>query len=388
MARAGLPCMACGGPASINIFKSNGNEYPEGVPYGNLFCFDCYERFDHKDLPHDLDDFHDLVPDDLPEPDEPDEPGEDSSGNAYNIADQSDFEDVSSETSFCKFSLSSWQDADLHEVASQASSFRLVNGPDSLSSWQDTDLHEVASQASSFRLVKGPDYDWDTASIASLSSHGSVEAAPEATAAQAAMVKVSKREVEDALEDFHVQEAMHLSKADAAARDKADAAAAAKAEAAFKARQHFQQEQQLQWARDMKKHLPPVGEERKKTHFCKYNDPDLQWQYKGQNIYTDWSADGQGMNDFSCPKHGTVCIAGCAGCNKVRNKKEIHKELVQEQAELLFAHQAIREVMWKDGAMFCSQHVHDFQEDCCVCLQIIAACDSSSAAAVPSDGTA
>ena len=89
----------------------------------------------------------------------------------------------------------------------------------------------------------------------------------------------------------------------------------------------------MQWARDMKNHLPPIGEERKKTNFCKYNDPDLQWQCKGQHICIDWSADGQGMNEFSCPKHGTVCIAGCAGCNKVRNKKEIHKdEKLMDQA--------------------------------------------------------
>lgn len=364
---AGLPCVVCGMPAAINIVKG----VPQGPPCGKLFCFKCYDSYDHQDVPHELEDFWDLPSDqDVP----PYDPADDGPLR-HNIADDSDHEEVVSQSSYCQWSVSSWQkvDADVDEVASQASSFNMVEAP-------ITSSHD----------------DWDTASSISSSSMQYQAASATAVCTKNAEA-MTRTDIENRLEAFQLAAALDTSNDDAIARDNAIAIEEAIAQMERRPLQNGEKA----IARDIWKNgeeaianmernhvdkatkkLPRIPE-----HFCKYNDPDLQVQFKDQNLFTDWTSDGQGLNFFDCPVHGNEYCTCCGICNKAKHKKEVHEELVQEQLKVLKSLELSnpeRSITWQGGEMLCSWHGQHFQEDCMTCQLIIAQYDESAVAAAPS----
>ena len=127
----GLQCWKCRKPASIHIFKTEDVDYQQGVPYGKLFCFKCYETHNH-------DDFHDLPSD---QDDPPDAPPE----MHHEIADDSD-EEVDDSASIG----SSWQVADdSASIASICSSWQSADDAISLRSWL---IQDDCSSTKSFNL--------------------------------------------------------------------------------------------------------------------------------------------------------------------------------------------------------------------------------------------
>ena len=133
----GLPCWTCGNPASINIFKTEDMEYQQGVPYGKLFCFRCYETHNHDDLPHDLDDFHDLPSD---QDDPPDAPPE-----AHKVK----YHEMHHEVVDLDSQFESQSEEEVDDCASIGSSWQIADDAISLRSWH---IEDDCSSTKSFNL--------------------------------------------------------------------------------------------------------------------------------------------------------------------------------------------------------------------------------------------
>ena len=133
----GLPCWKCGNPASINIFKAEDVDYQQGVPYGKLFCFGCYETHNHDDLPHDLDDFHGLPSD---QDDPPDAPPE-----AHKVK----YHEMHHEVVDLDSQFESQSEEQVDDSASIGSSWQIADDAISLRSWH---IEDDCSSTKSFNL--------------------------------------------------------------------------------------------------------------------------------------------------------------------------------------------------------------------------------------------
>ena len=382
----GLPCKVCGNPAQLNIWKSDEVpeiQFPNGIPYGNLFCFRCYEMYEHQDLPHDLDDFQDL-PHDLedlayhPE-DQPQEDGPDleEQPQYHDIAESDcDFEEVASQTSFCKFSLSSWQGVDLDEIGSQTS-FNLIDNASNCSEVDDWDIgSNNGSSSSSSSIMQN-----QAAPTAAAAAAEAIDQRDQKQTSHAILSSLSKREIEKRLEDFQMEEATAASMEEALAKDRHEEAPARDRHGGGnckKAIKNLPNQKKL----SMMPAIPENGARR-------FNDPDLSYQYKGQDLFSDWSADGQGFNQFECPLHGDDYFPGCNRCKAAKNKRQVHMELVQEQHDIqqnIGRSRSIIYVMQSDVGngmeLSCSLHGRDFDQWCHICQAITTAYDVASASTI------
>ena len=188
-------------------------------------------------------------------------------------------------------------------------------------------------------------------------------------------------EIEKRLEDFQMEDAAAASMEEALAKDRHEEAPARNRHGGGnckKAIKNLPNQKKL----SMMPAIPENGARR-------FNDPDLSYQYKGQDLFFDWSADGQGFNQFECPLHGDDYFPGCNRCKAAKNKRQVHMELVQEQHDIqqnIGRSRSVIYVMQSDVGngmeLSCSQHGRDFDQWCHICQDITTAYDVASASTI------